>query len=281
MLGRTIAFAGAALLLAGCAGMELGSTTGLTPSGTDFTKALYAGYVDLSKAEYAQGDYDDSDVYALRAQKAARGEVFDPEAIDARPLPAAAKPVLDGERKRLMAALPEARTKAAAPAAKAQTSFDCWMEQQEENFQSADIAACRDAFYAAMAQVDAALRPAAAAAPAPAAPKPANFKVYFAFNSDKLNAAALSTLDAAAAQAKGMATVRVAVSGYTDTSGATTYNKRLASKRAEAVAAALRQRGLKADDIVVNAFGETNTAVATKDNVREAWNRRVEVDIAQ
>ena len=281
MLKRSIAFAGAAVMLAGCSGMELGSTTGLTPSGTDFTKALYENYLDLAKSEYAQGDYGDSDDFALRAQKAARGEMFDPEAIDARPLPPEAKPILEGERKRLMAALPEARTKAAKPAAKAQSSFDCWMEQQHENFQPKDIAACRDAYYAAMAEVDAALRPAAAAAPAPAAPKPANFKIYFAFNSDKLNAAALSTIDAAAAQAKGMATVRVAVSGYTDTSGATAYNKRLASKRAEAVAAALRQRGLKADGIVVNAFGETNTAVATKDNVREAWNRRVEIDIAQ
>lgn len=219
MLVRTIAFDGAAVLLAGCAGMELGSTTGLTPSGTDFTKALYAGYVDLSKA--------------------------------------------------------------AAPAAKAQTSFDCWMQEQEEDTQPKDIAACRDAFYAAMAQVEAALRPADAAAPAPAAPKPANFKAYFAFNSDKLNAAALSTLDAAAAQAKGMAMVRVAVSGYTDTAGASAYNKRLANKRAEAGAAALKQRGIKADDIVVNAFGEANAAVETKDNVCEAWNRRVEIDIAQ
>ncbi|MGE0256479.1 MAG: OmpA family protein [Alphaproteobacteria bacterium] len=281
MLLRTIAFAGAAMLLAGCAGTELGSTTGLTPSGTDFTKALYAGYVDLSKAEYAQGDYDDSDDYALRAQKAARGEVFDPEPIDARPLPPEAKPILEGERKRLMAALPEARTKVAKAAAKAQTSFDCWMEQQEENFQPKDIAACRDAFYAAMAEVDTALRPAPAPAPRAADPKPANFKVYFAFNSDKLNAAALATIDAAAAQAKGMATVRVVVAGYTDSAGANAYNKRLAKKRSDAVAAALRQRGIKTDDMYVSAIGETDQAVATKDNVREAWNRRVEITVTQ
>ncbi len=40
-------------------------------------------------------------------------------------------------------------------AANAQVMFDCWMQEQEENFQPPDIARCRDGFSAAIAAVEA------------------------------------------------------------------------------------------------------------------------------
>ena len=42
-------------------------------------------------------------------------------------------------------------------AAAAQTSFDCWMQEAEENFQPKHIAACRNNFYGAMTLLEAAV----------------------------------------------------------------------------------------------------------------------------
>ena len=78
--------------------------------------------------------------------------------------------VLSAARERLVAALAGgAADKDPANAARAQVMFDCWMQEQEENFQPAHIAACRDGFTDAMGIVEAALKP----APAPVAAKPA------------------------------------------------------------------------------------------------------------
>ena len=47
--------------------------------------------------------------------------------------------------------------KAGKHAAAAQTSFDCWMQEAEENFQPKDIAACRNNFYGAMSLLEGAV----------------------------------------------------------------------------------------------------------------------------
>ena len=46
-----------------------------------------------------------------------------------------------------------------AQAARAQAGFECWLEQQEEGHQAADIAACRKQFETAVAAVEDAIRP--------------------------------------------------------------------------------------------------------------------------
>src|SRR3546814_15797554 len=68
-------------------------------------------------------------------------------------------------------------------AAKAQANFDCWMEQQEENFQPQHIAACRDGYMTAMAELEAQPQTAMAPAPAPAmeTAEPAGYTVHFEF----------------------------------------------------------------------------------------------------
>ena len=76
-----------------------------------------------------------------------------------------------------------ARDKAPIQAANAQVNFDCWMQEQEENFQPDDIARCRSGFTQALLGAEAAVKPAPMAkAPAPmrkmaAAPKMAPKKL--------------------------------------------------------------------------------------------------------
>ncbi|CAN0576425.1 unnamed protein product, partial [Laminaria digitata] len=77
----------ATALLGACGGLELGTAQKTSPSGDAFSTALYKEYIVLSKDEYNEGDYADSDVFAMRAIAAAGGEPTAPEAPDARPQP--------------------------------------------------------------------------------------------------------------------------------------------------------------------------------------------------
>lgn len=279
MIGATkLAAAGAVMLgLSACAGYELQNAKGLSPSGDAFSGALYKEYLMLAESEYAQGDYYDSDVYSQRAIASAGGKPPAPEALDARPIPTAAQADLSAARGKLMAALDGgARTAKPAAAARAQAAFDCWMEQQHENFQPADIKACRDKFNAAMAELG---------TPAPKAEtKPqvtfANFTVYFDFDKSTLTAETQSTLIDAANAADGMSASSVTVSGYADRSGSEPYNMKLSQRRAEAVAKELTKLiGAKAPKMTLQAFGETQNKVVTPDGVKEARNRRVQIEI--
>ncbi len=93
------------LTLAGCSGMELGEAEGLSPKGSNFSKALYGGYLKLSRAEFGESDYVDSDTFALRAKAAAGGGEAGPEEIAARKLPANKVGALSDARARLVKGL--------------------------------------------------------------------------------------------------------------------------------------------------------------------------------
>ena len=88
-------------------------------------------------------------------------------------MPVDAEPDLAAARVELVSALNSGgRQLLPAEAAQAQVAFDCWMQEQEENFQPDDIAACRANFETALAALKDGLAPAPAAAQA-AAPAPA------------------------------------------------------------------------------------------------------------
>ena len=156
-------------LLAGCEGTQLGKAQRTEATGSEFTKKLHGEYVGLSKSEYGEGDYRDSDRFGYRAIAAAGGKAFDPQPIDQRRLPQGAVGELTDARASLVKALTSgARQKVPDDAARAQAMFDCWMQEQEENFQPDDIAACRDGFLDAVAQLEEEPKVAAAPEPAPA-----------------------------------------------------------------------------------------------------------------
>ena len=67
------------------------------------------------------------------------------------------------------------------------------------------------------------------------------------------------------------------MNGYTDTSGAATYNMGLSVRRAKAVAAQLVADGVPASEIEIHGYGETHLLVPTGPGVREPQNRRVEI----
>ena len=180
-------------------------------------------------------------------------------------------------------------TRAPEQSARAQTQFDCWMQEQEENYQPEDIAACRAGFLSAMDQassiVFAAIMPPPAPSPKVAAkPEPAKvleiatYTIYFDHDRSDLNSTAMSMNDEIAKRIKSSEATSVTVNGYTDRSGDCEYNRLLAERRAATVSAALEQTGIK-PMVGSQSFGEDRSAVQTADNVREMLNRRVIVTL--
>lgn len=281
-----------ALSLSACAGYELGNAKTDHPMGSAFDRHLYSEYMSLSQIEFDEADYKDSDVFALRAVASGSGRSPAPEMISAREVPADKFDELTGARARLVAALAKgAAEKVPQQAAHAQAMYECWMQEQEipENFQPIDIARCRDGFAAAMGKVEAAVTVAQVVAPAtvtqrapvaspplPAAPLPGPFLVYFNFDSDSLTPVGRKVIADAASAAASFSSVRLAVSGYTDRSGADAYNMALSMRRAEAVAADLKTAGFVAD-VGVSGHGEDQSHVVTLDGQREPMNRVVSI----
>lgn len=264
-------------VLGGCTGQELHKAQLMqAPEGSELNQNLYRGYVDLSEAEYAEGDYLDSDVFAKRAIALAQGGQIDPEDIEERNLPADHIAELTEARSRLAAALEAgAAEKNPQRAAEAQIMFDCWMQEQEENWQPEDIARCRDAFFAA---IDG-LEPAAAPVPVASKPKPQSVRFVVYFDTDKYD---IDTEDAgilaeAKAAAEKLGTPIVKISGNTDTVGSTDYNQKLSEMRAQAVAKVLEAGNTPVRAMVTEAHGELKPALVTPDETEEQRNRRVEI----
>lgn len=283
MTKKALLAAAAMIALTACAGQELGKAQKMAPDSTVFDNELAAGYLRLSQAEYAEGDYKDSDYFARQAMAAGSPTqvVALPEA-NARKLPEAEAFYVATAREELNEILDGgARVKVPELAAAAQVAYECWTQELEENNQPDQIAACRD-------QLDGlipALRNAIAKpAPAPAAKaKPAKgktFVVLFPTGGAKLDATANAVLTDAVKHAQNFNPVQVVVSGYTDTVGSAASNDALSKRRAAVVAAALRIRGISRDNMKVNGYGEEFLAKRTADGVAEAKNRRVEVSVA-
>lgn len=284
-LYRVMSVAGIALLVGACAGFQLDGARGLEQQGGPFDEALYAGYIDLATDEYGEGDYDESDAYAMKASSAAAGDAVRPYELSDRSLPADAQPAIASARARLLTALDASgRTKLPGQAARAQNMFDCWVEEQAENRQPDDIAACRDGFLDAIAQVEAALKPPAMAKPAPPPPAmvdPRSWIVYYSTDESGLTDAAIATVAEAAAYAKTSETAMIVVSGHTDRAGSEDYNEGLSADRAEAVADAFREHGFARGVIALSSYGESDPAVDTPDGQPEERNRRVEIQVRE
>ena len=276
----------AAAMLAGCNGMQLQEAKRATPTGSDFSKSLYGEYVKLSQGEYNEGDYRDSDNFANSAIAAAGGSPTEPEAIASRGLPGDKVGELSGARDRLVKALSAgAREKMPAKAANAQAMFDCWMQEQEENFQPKDIARCRADFMKVVAELEDGLKPTPVAAkpePAPApAPMVKRYVVYFPFDSDRITAQSADVVRQAIDEAKALGGARVSLVGNTDTVGTQQYNLGLSNRRVESIVEAMKSGGLSPRNMDLTALGESNLPVQTPDNVKNQENRRVQIVITK
>lgn len=274
-----------ALLLAGCAtGSHVDQLRDTQGMGSPFTNALTNEYRELAVFEADEMfDFDSADYFARKGLAAAEGEVVLPEQPSDWDVDESDMGDLNGGRAELLSLLDaNARTSEPTLAARAQGRYDCWVEQSEEGHQFDHIAACRDTFQAALAELEAAMAP--EPAPPAASPEPAiepeSFTVYFGFDRAEVTQEAMRTLDQALSAAREMGNdIEFSVTGHADRAGPPEYNQRLSIRRAEAVSEVLQQRGVSSDRISVAGRGESEPAVETPDGVPEQRNRRVEIII--
>jgi len=286
--------------LAACSSDDEEETTG-----TPFTQALSKDYSDLSSqasalpAEAAESSFFDSlnpfsssdtssdmlaKAFTTKADLANTGT--EPEAE------AAANPAQAALRARLVRAVATGKDQFPEQAARAQADYDCWVLYGTVASAAAASQACKTALDSSLPRLETASRPVSAPMPAPApvpapapasapapAAAPASFQVFFDFDSWTLKAEQLKVLDDVIATARSGGQANIIIVGHTDTSGSADYNQKLSVKRANVVVEALVQMGARREALHASGVGETDLAVETGDNVKEAKNRRTVISL--
>lgn len=279
----------ALLFLSACAtftaGPELQSLREVEPKGGAFSQALSREYLVLANFEADEMvDWRDAQRFTRKGLRAAMGEMVPPEDFGRWRIPAGQRATLAAARARLMAALGAGAPEAAPDdAARAQAHFDCWVEQQEENWQVDHIAACRFGFETAMGALEKVLAdrgdPVQAMrqfAELKDSEVPPVFQLRFGFDSYLIDNEGRAAVGRAAALILESGD-NVTITGHADRAGPEGYNWTLSLQRATAVQSALVEKGIDPGKIRVRAAGETEPLVATQDGKREPKNRRVEI----
>lgn len=280
---RMVSAALGLLLLSACApgGLRVTDNYHLArqaePEGSVFNRHLYENYMALAGAERQAFDWQGSAHFADKALSAAKDEQVSSDPVHARRLDPITAAELSRARKHLTIALEKgARSKSPAQAARAQSSFDCWIRGKEEDHQIDDILICRNDFYVALSQVQYELG--LPVALGPTEPE-SNYLVYFGFNSDKLSDDAVATVKAAAANVVAGDAKKLLIGGHADRAGPEVYNEDLSQRRVQVVKDLLLSAGVKARQIKIAPYGEKLPRVATPDNKAASENRRVEINL--
>jgi hypothetical protein len=105
------------------------------------------------------------------------------------------------------------------------------------------------------------------------------YVVLFPLGKATLDSTAHATISAAKQDYDRTGSAQVTIVGHTDTSGSTAFNQALSERRAKVITDALVALGVPQSAISASGVGETDLAVQTGPNVREAQNRRTEIDI--
>lgn len=277
--------------------------------GNPFTQALAEEYRLFANTELKDMfDYPDALHFARKGLAAASGDMVMPEPVSDWNLNKEAIASLGDARARLVQVYDYgARETNPALSARAQGKFDCWIEREEENKKN-EVVVCEQQFLEAVSQLEQSVQPPTdntlsddvtfveqpmAVPPMmggmpeqtplsidetqPMAIENAMYLIFFNWDSSTIDGSAENVINAVVTESRKTGARSVSVVGYTDTSGAQSYNKRLAFKRANAVKDALIKAGLSANMIVSDARGETDLLVPTDDNTREPANRRVAI----
>lgn len=291
----------ALFLLSGCAGGPSNSTVDhlnkAQAVGSPFTKALTVEYRKLAnEKQNGSLDYGDALHFARKGLASASGVVVMPEVPSDWDIGDKNTADVTIARAQLVNALENGgRSLVADKAALAQARFDCWVEQQEQNWSGKPP--CKTGFYTALKELQASLGQGENPGPAPAVedfPEPitdlakngtvpldqAMFLVFFDWDKTNITASANDVLDAVAKEIKSRQDVKhIIIVGHTDTSGSVKYNDKLSIRRARAIKDALVSRGLADRLIDVEGRGKHDLLVKTPDGVREPANRRGQITL--
>jgi OOP family OmpA-OmpF porin len=266
--------------LGACVGTTLDQAQSTASSGDEFSSALNKYYLQRAAHEYGYGNYESSDWFASRAIQAANGEAVAPQSPSERMLPSNLEGMMGSSYDRLNAALDGTADTAGAgrdmapdAAARAQVMFECWMEEGHEGRQPDHIAFCKDEFFAALQEVEAAIEPEAVVMIMEEEVDAIEFLVYFDLSDASIRSDQQATMDVVIAAAQSATDRSILIVGHTDTSGAVDYNQALSERRTISVITQMLEGGIDRSRITSEAVGQTQPLVDTGDDVREQANR--------
>jgi len=110
-------------------------------------------------------------------------------------------------------------------------------------------------------------------------PPPVSYTLNFLEGRDEYTPESRQTAETVLRELAKRPAAEITVIGHTDRVGAVEYNDKLSLQRAERVRADFIKRGVAERSISVAGRGEREPLVATADEVAEARNRRVEINI--
>lgn len=239
--------------------------------GKSFDMHLAKEYRDLANFEWNKMlDYKDGNNYAEKGLDASAHKLVLPEDPKDWNLPDdEKKEIYSAHRKLLEFLTADAGSKMPHQAALAQTKFDCWVEQQHENWQFKDIAKCREGFYDALNElkknVDITYR----------------YMIFFKMDSIHLNSRDKAKLDIVIEDMDRGYLDTIHIKGHTDTVASMKYNDKLSLKRAEVLKDYMVSKGVKADRISVEGVGEKSQLVKTGQEVATMKNRRAVIHFVE
>ena len=154
MLKRILISAICAAILSSCTTAD--SLKRVTPKGDRFSHHLFEMYKEFSEREAKMCDWMDSSRFAHKAMKIAYGHNVPPEKVEKWHISKDQIAAMQQKRLKLMQLLDNKNLRAEYPQvlAKAQFSFDCLLEESEENWQVSDIKKCSDDFEGSIAFLD-------------------------------------------------------------------------------------------------------------------------------
>lgn len=270
---RFLAIAVMTIGLTACYGTSLQNVQGqnASKSVSPYHAALFSQYLTLSEMEYAEGDYRDSDAFAIKAMATNNTGRVGPDTVSSRKIPTENQTEMRTVQENLTYLLDQDGAEIApVKMAEAVSHFDCWLQEQEENFQPQDIAKCRRMTLNAMDDVIAALKVANT-------PASETHIVFFDYNRADLREGAPTIVETVANLMQEHPSYNAYLYAHADAPGGINYNQSLSERRAEVVSKALQMSGVEASRITAQAFGESKPMVETAKGARELKNRRVEI----
>lgn len=284
-----------ALLLQACATtFALQELREVEPVDSPFHAELAHLYLQFSENEADQYDWYSSQLFAEKGLMVAYGNNVEPENPADWDVGGSLEELLEARDLMEKAMRPDVYATYPRKLAQAHFYYDCWVEQQEEAWQSTDIELCRTQFFDTLTELQ--------VPPAPMIAEDApldtmtgeplggpevspvitasSYLLFFPWDEAKIDTGqARLELSVMLDDLEDNPEVEVVINGHADRSGTDQYNLDLSQKRAEFVRATLIRAGVPAERIRYFAFGETDPAVPTPDGVREPKNRRVEIFI--
>lgn len=269
------------LLAALCACDTTASLTKLrdtAPGGSAYGIALSGHYRNYAELLLTRYDWWSSKYFADKGLMITEG--FEPPPEDPKDwnISKGELPELEKARTSLLEVVDD-EAKRAKPelSAKAVASYDCWVESMDDGWQNPRIERCRDVLFETLTALTKERRTDTPGAAQDTPLISSSLVLYFPFDSSHLEGEFLKQMQSLIESLKANPNAQLVINGHADRAGTDAYNLALSARRAEYVKSLLTGTGIDPARIEYYAFGESDPAIETEDDVREPTNRRVEI----